>query len=232
MVSFVISSFLKKLTIFLIPVIIMRKEAHNPILLHKIYSRVCLRKRNVNFKRKIANGRIERTWQAQNISAVKREYSQSNLRFFAPHISYSAATAGNFAGKFNNMLKQTAQKKNSTVVMECFSKVDVSNMSLAEKVKHIRDFTVRSIMVSGPAVTDVPVQFLRTPDEIFLSGKATSSERAAVMASLLETAGVKYVFHLAGSSLFSGPAYRDFTHCFSPDFDSVLVYVPELNAYF
>ena len=187
---------------------------------------------NTTFTRKNTNGLLVRKWQAQNIPAVKREYSQSSLRFFAPHISYSAATAGVFAQQFNNMLNLKAQQKNSSVVMACFSKIDVSKMSFEEKVKHIRDFAVRSIRVSGPAVTDVPAEVLRTPDEIYASGTATSAERAIVISSLFDAAKIKHRFHLAGGCLFSGPAYRDFIHCFAPDFEAVLIYVPELNAYF
>lgn len=186
---------------------------------------------NVDFSRKYEKGMIKRTWSAKNISAVKKEYSQSPLQFFAPHITYSAEKSGVFAEKFNAQLKKKAALQSRTAAAACFDNIDIKSMNPAEKVRHIRDFTVRKIRVSGPAVTSVPQEYLRTPDEIFKSGIATSAERAILLSALLNDAGIKHRFHLAGDQLFSSQVFREFSHCFVPDFSEVLIYVPELNVW-
>ena len=55
----------------------------------------------VKFERESRQKRMIRTWRAANLAGLKREYSQSELRFFAPHISYSAGNAKEFSAKFN-----------------------------------------------------------------------------------------------------------------------------------
>ena len=198
----------------------------------KLRLRTSVIPQNVDYQRKNINGTVSRSWRAGNISGVKREYSQSELRFFVPHISYSAVTAGEFSALFNDILKEKASQRSSTAEKECFGTLNIQTMPLEERAEYIRNFVVRRVRVSGPAATEVPEEALRTPEEIFTSGRATTAERAVLLSSLFTAAGIKHRFHLAGNKLFSGAAYRDFSHCFAPEFDTVLLFVPELNAYF
>ena len=186
---------------------------------------------NVEFSRKNIRGRIVRSWKAKNISAVKNEYSQSPLVFFAPHISYSAATADGFAKKYNALLKAKADIKSTVAAKECFAGIDISSMKLEDKIIHIRNFIVRRVRVAGPMIIDEPPSCWRSPDEVYKAGVGTTAERAILFSVLLKEAGVKHRFHLAGDDIFTSASYKQYSHYFAPVFSAVLIYIPELNAW-
>jgi hypothetical protein len=142
--------------------------------------------------------RVIRRWKAEYIDGLKKEYSQSELRFFAPHINYSTVNAKEFPQRFNEMLNEKVNGKNSVAKKACFAEMP-SDLDTAGKAKYIRDFVTRKIRVTGPALCEVPEKSLRTPDKIYSSAAATSAERAILMASLFKSAGIEYRFHSCSS---------------------------------
>ena len=184
----------------------------------------------VRYERQHNSNRIVRSWSSSNINALKREYSQSRLRYFAPHISYSTVDRKEFADKFESMLEDKVKGRNLEVKKACFANMNINDDTLS-KVRHIRDFVVRNVRTAALTVDKIPANSLRTPDEVYSGSVATGVERALLMASLFRDAGINYRFYLASSRPFHSHAYRD-SRFFEPDFDTVLLYVPEVNGYF
>ncbi len=183
----------------------------------------------VRFERKSVDKRVIRRWSTENVSGIRKEYAQSELDCFAPHINYSTVKTKEWATAFNKLLITKTKTADKNAVKSILAQVGTSEKSPLPKA--ISDFVVKNVRIAGPGIADIPPGTIRTPEQIYQSAVATPLERAVLMAALFDAAGIEYRFHLASSKPLLNPVYHNFKY-FSPDFETVLLYVPKLNAWF
>ncbi|MBO5991862.1 MAG: DUF3857 domain-containing protein, partial [Lentisphaeria bacterium] len=174
------------------------------------------------------------TWRGRNFAEHSREQGQPELRFFAPAISYSVIDAKTECRSLLEVLKQKSSFDNRQVWDTFISKQKegFDKLPVKDKAVAIRDFAARAVRISGPGAGDIAPGEISTPDEVYKRGVATSLERAVVVSAMFGKAGIKHEFFLASDQPFVKSVYGTFSGCFEMIFDTALVYVPELSAYF
>ncbi len=182
--------------------------------------------------RKLNGSRTVISWSGKNIPAVPKEQGQPSLRFFVPCINYSAIDSKKVCRELLEVLKQKASGESSAAWNAFKAKQITEKNSVREQAVAIRDFVAKAVRVAGPAVNDIDTAKISTPDEIFRRGAVTSLERAVLLSSLFERAGIRHEFYLASQLPFVKSVYGTLSGCFEMVFDGVLLYVPELSAYF
>ena len=182
--------------------------------------------------RRSSGNRTVISWSGKNIPAVPKEQGQPSLRFFVPGINFSAIDARKECGKLLDVLKKKASGESSAAWNAFKAKQTTRTTGTAAEAVAIRDFVVKAVRLAGPAVDEIDAEKLSSPDEIFRRGAATSLERAVLLSSLFERAGIKHEFYLASQLPFVKSVYGALSGCFEMVFDGVLLYVPELSAYF
>lgn len=173
-------------------------------------------------------------WSGRNFPAQPRESGQPELRFFAPEVSFSAIDARKECRGLLDLMRKRASFDNDDVWRAFKAKQGSGFDALTTKDKAvaIRDFAARAVRVAGPGVGNIAPEKISTPDEAFNRGAATSLERAVMLSGLFDKAGIKHEFFLASDYPFVKSIYGTFAGCFEMVFDTVLLYVPELSAYF
>ncbi len=143
-----------------------------------------------------------RSWEVNNVPAIKQETALPPLWSFVPTVRMSTVSGTEYASMVDSALNKAAIQDDPSAVVE-FSG---STAAKREKIKAIRDDVAKNIRRAGPALNALPLNAIAAPSVTQSSGYGNSADRAVLLASRLRAAGINYKFVL-GSSL---PKIKEF----------------------
>ena len=161
---------------------------------------------------------------------IPKELSQADLKLFVPTMHFSLGNYADYASALDKKLRELAAVP-SPAADRMFAEISQQHGSKADTVRHIRDAVAKKLRSAGPDLSDMRFADLTPPERTLNDGYGNSADRAAVIAALLDRAGIKYEFVAVSDLPYiqeNAKSLRDYPRAV---FDDVLVYIPELDTY-
>ena len=169
-------------------------------------------------------------WRMNDLPAVPEELSQPNLKLFAPTIFFSVGSYKDYAADADKALRNAAAMPSAVVDQLAAGTMPKQGNKLAT-VLNIRDAVAKKLRAAGPGLSSAHTFEITPPEKTLHDGYGNSIDRAAVIAALLDRAGIKYEFVAASSMPYLQSCTKSLRDYPRMVFDSMLVYIPELNIY-
>lgn len=167
-------------------------------------------------------------WMGINRPALPDELEQASSDLFAPTVFVSNGDYKKYAARLDAALRKLAEAK-SEEVYRIYSSLKGGTME--KTVLNIRDYAATRLRSAGPALNELPIEYLTLPERTFADGYGNSADRAIAVAALLKRADVKYKFVAVSDIPFVADNEKRLKSWPSPVFTAVLVYIPELDIY-
>ena len=170
-------------------------------------------------------------WRMEDLPAVPEELSQPELKMFVPTIFVSVGSYRDYAAGADKALRDMAAMPSPTADRLFAEMKKRKRNDKLSTVLRIRDTAAQKLRAAGPALNPERAVELTPPEKTLQDGYGHSADRAAVIAALLDRAGIKYEFVAASTTPYlqsCTKSLRDYPRML---FDSMLVYIPELNIY-
>jgi len=134
------------------------------------------------------NDMISYHFEAKDIPGVVRESSTPPWWSFNPNLSVSTSTWKDYASLVNKAVEQKmiSSDKVSSVAKELIK----DKKSNREKVLAIRDYVLKNIRIAGPSFVSLPLNTLSQPEVTLKDGYGHSMDRAMVIKTMLDVAGI------------------------------------------
>lgn len=140
---------------------------------------------------------VKHVWSIEPQEAIKPEDNLPPSWSFLPSVFVSTGDYESFCSEVNAHLEKARsdQKVASKKALELVSGV----VGDRQKVLTIRNFVARNIRSAGPSLTSLPLSSISTADTVLTDGYGNTTDRAVLLASMLDSIGVKSEFVLASS---------------------------------
>lgn len=150
------------------------------------------------------DGSVTYEWSAADMPSVKREDDLPPWWSFNAYVLASAGSWPSYAATLSNALCAAAagQAKAAAKAKELTAGLDTA----AARAKAIRDFVARSIRSAGPSFTALPLSSITPADKTLADGYGYTADRAVLLYSMLDAAGMNPAFVLASWLPKVGPA--------------------------
>jgi len=164
-------------------------------------------------------------WKVRNQGPVKREDSLPPLHCCAPVLRVTSADWKSYAQEVSAHLHRAAYEQMATGRRAREIVQQLSNPR--DKVTALRDFVAKNVRDAGPAFDRLPLTAIATADTTLADGYGNTTDRAVLLHSMLDAAGLKPEFVLVSK----GPPVKP-AQCFEAQypstetFNEVLVRVP------
>jgi len=152
------------------------------------------------------NNMVEYNFKAKDMQGVVRERSTPPWWSFYPNISVSTSTWLDYATLVKKAVdkKMVPSDKVSSVTKELIKDVK----SDREKVLAIRDYILKNIRIAGPSFVSLPLSTLSKPETTLKDGYGHSLDRAMLLKTILDVAGIDSEIILVSGSCPNEPKLR------------------------
>lgn len=154
---------------------------------------------NVTFRKKKKRDRIEYQWQSTRQASIRKEDGLPPLWSFNPYAFLSSSNWPDYLESVRPaLLERTRNQSGTNEKIKSLikgQKGDEKAITIA-----IRDFVAKQIKHAGPALTEIPLRYLTPADQTLKEGYGNNPDRAILLYTMLEQAGLKPEFILASWS--------------------------------
>ena len=161
---------------------------------------------------------ITYSWTIAPQKAIKPEENLPPRWSFLPTIFVSAGNWQNYSAELNKKLNKAIACQSKCLLQALEITADAE--SRHDKIMAIRDFVAANIRSAGPTINNLPLDAVSTADTILTDGYGNTTDKAVVLAALLNAVGIKTEFVLASSR---SPEINDLT--------APLLSVPQRNLF-
>lgn len=170
------------------------------------------------------------SWRMVDLPAIPREPQQPEPAMFAPTVTISNGSYADYGGALDRKLRELAAAP-SPAVNRMFADIPTKGMTKLQTAVAVRDAVARRLRPAGPPLSSVRPADLTAPERTLADGYGNSPDRAAVIAALLEKAGIEYSFVAASDQPYILENIKPLRNHPRRIFGEMLVYIPELNLY-
>ena len=141
-----------------------------------------------------ADGLITYTWTAVSTNVIKPEPSTPPWWHYNPGVIISAGDWTAYSKQVQTALTAAAAQQKKTA--EKVTELTADSKTPKQKIIAIRDFVAKNIRGAGPGLAGLPLSAITPADKTMEDAYGNNSDRAVVLYSMLETAGLQPEFIL------------------------------------
>jgi hypothetical protein len=153
------------------------------------------------------DGRVTYTFTVRHVAPVVQENDLPPAYAFQPVVALTSKTWPEVAANLGRLLEDAARQGQQAAVTA--RKLVAHAADDLEKIRLIRDFVSRNILLKGPGTDTYPMEATFGADRVVHAGYGCSADRATVLYAMLKAAGFEPSFVIAGNAP-SVPALQEF----------------------